>query len=228
MLVCRLWHATQLTTGNLVVLHLNLGNNIGRYQIVFIEFLRVQPDTHGVVMHPERAGIAHALHTEDYGQHIDTQVVFDKGFIVFIVRRIETNHHQGAGLPLTGGDPGTGYFRWQQAGGGRHAVLNVYGRHVGVRALAEINSDVSPTVVGGARSHVIHVLDPVDSIFQWGDDAVGDGLGIGTDICSGYLYGRRRDIVLVEAAVIRNKRRYHQNITARLINANPLLLHRFR
>ena len=49
MLVCRLWHATQLTTGNLVVLHLNLGNNIGRYQVIFFEFLRVQPDTHGVL-----------------------------------------------------------------------------------------------------------------------------------------------------------------------------------
>ena len=87
-----------------------------------------------------------------------------------------------------------GHFSRQKTLGFGHTVLGVDGSHVGVCTLLEVNSDASRTVVGGGRGHVGHVFYTVDGFFQWDNDTLLYGFGIGTCIAGRYRYGRWCDV----------------------------------
>ena len=85
--------ATELATGHLVVLYLNrLGNVLGR-QVVFVQFVRVQPDTHGVGG-AEQLDLADTRHPADRILHIGGHIVGQIGPGEAAVLGGKGHHHQ--------------------------------------------------------------------------------------------------------------------------------------
>ena len=76
----------------------------------------------------------------------------------------------------------------------RYTVLYVYGGHVRIGSLLEIDRDRGGTGVGSRGGHVGHIFHAVDRLFQRGYDTLLHGLGIRPEVSRTDHNGRRGDI----------------------------------
>ena len=107
---------------------------------------------------------------------------------------MQRKHLQNTGLALHGRHTHLGNFHRELSRSFGHTVLHVDRRHIGVSALLEINGDGNRTGIGGAGSHISHILHTVDSFFQRCDNALLQCFRTGTEIIGAYHDGRRGNI----------------------------------
>ena len=169
------------------------GGDVGRHEVVFRHFLRLEPDSHGVIStHHHR--VADTFHTLHLRNDVNLGVVLNEVRSVFVSFVHDGEDDEHGALSLLCDDADLCHFGGEETLCFCHAVLDVDGSHVGVSPLLEGDADVGGTGVGGGGRHVVHVFHTVDLFFQRRDDRVQHGLCVGTGVGGADLDGGRSDV----------------------------------
>ena len=139
--------------------------DIGRNQVILSHDIRLQPDTHRVIL-SHHSGITHTFHTLKFRNQVDLGVVFHKLNVILVFRIVQREDQQHRVLTFLGCDTDFGNFGRQQTLCHRNTVLNVDRSHIRVGTLVEVHTDFGRTVVCRTRLNIHHVLYTIDLVFQ--------------------------------------------------------------
>ena len=106
--------------------------------------MRIEPNAHGIRPR-EDLRITDTRHTLHEGNEVDLRVVFDKVAAVAVFRVHNGENHEHRALTLLRDHADASDFCRQHTGGFGHAVLDIDGSHVGIRAHFEGDLDRSCT-----------------------------------------------------------------------------------
>ena len=182
----------QRTGRRLDVLFGQRRRHVRRDELVLGHYVGLQPDAHRVVG-AEGEHLADAADTLDTRLDVDLQVVRQEGLVVGVVGAVQREDLDHRGLAFHGRHTDLRDLGRKLAGGARHFVLHVDGRHVGVGSLAEIDRH-GGAADGCAGGHVGHVLHTVDGLFERYDDRLLNRFGAGSRIGGAHHDRRGRDV----------------------------------
>ena len=107
------WCTAKLSGGDLIVLHLQLVDNINRREVIFIQQVAVEPDTHGI-LRTEQLYIAHAVKAADrvfdVGGNVVGNIILGSAWII----RDKSGNQQEAATGFLNANTLLLYFLWQQ------------------------------------------------------------------------------------------------------------------
>ena len=139
-----------LAGGNLHVLGLYGGADIGRHQAEILQLERVQPDAHGI-LRAEHPGVADAGHAADLVGHAACDEVRHVHIVVAAGIVIDADDDDEAGLVLDHGNADLLHLGGQLRHGGLHLVLHLHlgGVRIGARREGDGDADRTIGVRGG-------------------------------------------------------------------------------
>ena len=113
ILICLVSTFTELSGSGFQVLFGQYSGNVARNQLVLRHYIRLQPDTHRVVL-THHTGITHTLYTLDFRNQVDFRVVFNELDVVFVFFIVQRENQQHGVLTFLGSHTDLGYFGRQQ------------------------------------------------------------------------------------------------------------------
>src|SRR6516164_1343176 len=191
--VTRGWRLIEDTSRDLQILRAQCREHFVCTEVVCRNFVRIEPDAHGVLAGALELDIADTLKAGEHVLHVQGCVVRQVQCVARFVRRVEVNGHKYAGYRLADLHAQALDVLWQARQCILHAVLGQHLRDVEVSADLECDRNREVAVPGRLTAHVEHVLDAVDLLFERRRDGAGDGLGRCTGIERRHLHGRRDD-----------------------------------
>src|SRR5215467_5103856 len=191
--VTRGWRLIENTGRDLQILCAQCREHVIGAEVVYRDFVRIEPDAHGVLAGALELDIADAMQAREHVLHVQGCVVRQVQSVARFVRRVEVNGHKYTGYRLADLHTQALDVLWQARQRILHAVLGQHLRDVEVSADLERDGNREVAVPGRLTAHVEHVLDAVDLLFERRRDGAGDGLGRCTGIGRCHLHGRRDD-----------------------------------
>ena len=167
--------------------------DVGRHESVLGHDFGFEPNAHRVVG-TKRHDVADTGDTLKHRHNVDFHVVVEEFLAVCAgsVDEGDTDKHRG--LTFLSEDTDLIDFGGEEVGGLGYTVLDVDGRHVGVKALFESDGNGGRTGVCCGRCDVLHALGAVDRLFERSDDRVEHGLGVSAVVGRSNRNSRRRDV----------------------------------
>ncbi len=183
-----------LSGGDLLALLLQRVDDILGHQATRLQFLRIEPDPHGVLAGAEDHHVADTRQARELILQPDGGVIGEIEAVVAGVGRAQRDDLQDRRRLLLHIDA-LHLDRLRQRGQcRRHAVLHQHLREIQIGADVERYCQRVAAVVGSVRLHVDHALDAVDLLLDRQCDCVDHGPRAGARIAGRDLDGRRRDI----------------------------------
>ena len=133
---------TKLSRCSFNILFCQYTRDIRRNQIVLRHHIRLQPNTHRVVL-THHVGITHTFYTLNFRNQVNLGIVFNKLNVILIFCIIQRENQQHRVLTFLCGHTHFGNFCRQQTLCHRHTVLYVDRSHIRVSTLVKINADIS-------------------------------------------------------------------------------------
>ncbi len=168
---------SQSTGCSLNILSSQHAGDIRRYQIVLHHRRRIHPYSDGIL------ASEHLELTDSIDQHylrlnIDRSIVGQESIIICIIRRIYRKYLKHRILPLLHEYSVLLHLGREKGKSLLDSILDIDRGHIRIRPLLENDIDRSFTGIGGVGTHIEHILNTVDCLFQRRNDRLHNSLGI--------------------------------------------------